>query len=237
MYGELVEGTFIKRLSRFSGLVELKRGAVVAHIPNSGRLKELLVPGARMVLERIADKGKGAQAPRKTCHDLLLAWHDVAGWVCVDARVANTLVAERLGGEGLCGLGGRTWSWKREVAWGNSRLDFRLDGPGGPFLIEVKSVTLVRDRVAYFPDAPTERGRRHISELIETVRQGQRAAVVFVVQRRDAVSFSPNDETDHRFGESLRRASECGVDVHAFRCEVGLDSIQISESIPVVLSA
>jgi sugar fermentation stimulation protein A len=125
---------------------------------------------------------------------------------------------------------------KREVRLGESRLDFRLSGPAGVEWVEVKSVTLVEDGIARFPDAPTLRGARHVRELAAAARGGGKAAVVFVIQRSDAQGFVPHDEADAAFGVALREAAGAGVGVYAWTCEVSLREIAIARQIPVELT-
>jgi sugar fermentation stimulation protein A len=117
-----------------------------------------------------------------------------------------------------------------------SRLDFRLEGLGGACWVEVKSVTLVEDGVARFPDAPTERGARHLQELARAVEEGDRAAVVFIVQRADAGSFAPNDGADREFGRVLRAAASAGVEVFAWSCRVSRQAIEVARRVPVDLT-
>jgi len=183
--GNLVEGRFVARDNRFRVTVELSGQEVWAHLPNSGRLGELLVPGRRvLVIER-----PGPQ--RKTGYDLSLV--EMEGrWVSVDARLPNDLVAEALARGKLPPLGGYP-TVRREVAYGRSRLDFLLEAPDKPAcLVEVKSVTLVVDGLGCFPDAVTLRGRRHLEELDGAIQAGYRAAVIFCVQRDDAAGMRPH---------------------------------------------
>lgn len=226
-FDNLVKGTFVQRDNRFRVQVRLNDDVVAAHLANPGRLRELLVPGREVWL-------KPAHAPhRRTGYDLALVAYE-GHYVSMNSQLPNRLVAQALQGRLLPGF--KDYPVVRpEVRLGESRLDFRLEGAGVLCWIEVKSVTLVVDGVARFPDAPTARGRRHLRELVDVAAHGDRAAVIFVVQRADAMSFSPNDETDREFGEALRQASETGVEVYALRCAVMLDAIQLRNAIPVYL--
>ncbi len=226
--GSLVEGRFVARDNRFRVTVEVAGQPVCAHLPNSGRLGELLVPGCRTLLvER-----RGAQ--RKTDYDLHLVELN-RRWVSVDARLPNDLVAEALRAGRLTPLAGYP-TVRREVAFGNSRLDFLLAAPDKPpCLVEVKSVTLVVDGLACFPDAVTLRGRRHVRELAGAVEAGYRAAVVFVVQRDDALGLRTHDESDPGFGQALRDAAGRGVEVYAYGCRVEPGRIELDASLPVHL--
>ena len=124
---------------------------------------------------------------------------------------------------------------RREVVYGDSRLDLLLSGPRGACFIEVKSVTLVEDGVALFPDAPTERGRRHLGELVRAVEEGCRAAAVFVIQREDARACAPHDDADPAFGLALRDAVAAGVEVYAYVCRVTRRKIRLAHAVPVLL--
>lgn len=201
---------------------------VTAHVPNSGRLSELFISGCPALL---------APAPRhyrKTPFDLLLVQSSKL-WVSVDSRLPPRLLEEAV-------LEGRLPEFQgyeeiqREVEYGGSRLDLILRGKAKPWLlVEVKSVTLVQEGTGYFPDAVTERGRRHLEVLVRARKRGRKAAVVFVVQREDAVRFSPHHASDPLFGQALVQAVERGVEVYAYRCRVSPQEISISGRIPVVL--
>lgn len=226
--GSLVEGRFVARDNRFRVTVEVGGQQVWAHLPNSGRLGELLVPGRRAILvER-------PKAGRKTGYDLSLVEMD-GRWVSVDARLPNDLVAEALRSGILLPLAGYP-SLRREVSFGRSRFDFMLEAPGRrPCLVEVKSITLIVDGLGCFPDAVTARGRRHVAELAESLARGYRAAVVFVVQRDDARGIRPHDESDPGFGRALREAARRGVEVYAYACHVEPRRAEITHPLPVYL--
>jgi sugar fermentation stimulation protein A len=226
--GNPVEGRFVARDNRFRVTVEVDGQGVWAHLPNSGRLGELLVPDRRVLLvERLGAK-------RKTRYDLSLV--EMEGrWVSVDARLPNDLVEEALRAGRLAPLVGYP-TIHREVPFGRSRFDFlleALDMP--PCLVEVKSVTLVVDGLGCFPDAVTARGRRHVNELAHAIEAGYRAVVVFVVQRDDAAGLRPHDESDPDFGQSLRAAARRGVEVYAYSCCVEPGWVEIVRSLPVHL--
>lgn len=231
-FAPLVPGAFVRRDNRFRVQVQTGGRTVAAHLPNSGRLGELLVPGRRVWLAP-ADMRRNPR--RRTAYDLALV--EFAGrLVSVDARLPGRLVDEALRHGQLVGLEGYA-SVRREVRLGKSRLDFRLDaGPGkAPCWVEVKSVTLVVAGTARFPDAPTPRGQRHVGELMRAAERGERAAVVFVVQRDDAQQFAPHDEADPAFGQALREAAQAGVEVYAWRCRVSREAMRLIEAIPVCL--
>jgi sugar fermentation stimulation protein A len=227
----LIPATFVKRDNRFRVTVRVKGHPVWAHLPNSGRLRELLVPGRRVLLA-------AAQAPRRlTPYDLLMV--DLGGTlVSIDARLPSRLLYESLRVGQLEEFAGYA-EVRREVTYGQSRLDLVLEGgpDGERCFIEAKSVTLVEDGVALFPDAPTQRGRRHLGELARARAEGHRAAVVFVVQRDDAIRFSPHDEADPAFGQALREAAEAGVEVYAYKCRVSEKEVRLGPPLPVAVLA
>jgi sugar fermentation stimulation protein A len=224
----LVPARFVRRENRFRVTVERDGAPVAAHLPNSGRLTELLTPGRACWLAH-----RAAQH-RKTDFDLALV--EYAGvLVSVDARLPNRLFAEALDAGALAPFSAYQ-AVEREVRRGESRLDFRLSGgDAAPCWTEVKSVTLVEDGLARFPDAPTARGSRHVGELSRIVASGERAAVVFVVQRPDARRFAPHDEADPAFGRALRDAAARGVAVWAWTCIVTQEQVEINCAIPVEL--
>ncbi len=232
-FGALVPGTFVRRDNRFRVQVQLQGRVEAAHLPNSGRLGELLVPGRAVWL---APADLRHSPARRTAYDLALV--EFAGrLVSVDARLPGRLVAQALRHGQLPGFESYT-TVQAEVRLGESRLDFRLDAgtETPPCWIEVKSVTLIDPGAdtARFPDAPTLRGQRHLRELVKAVKKGDRAAVIFVVQRDDARRFAPHDKADPAFGQTLRQAARAGVEIQAWRCQVNLEGIQLIDTIPVL---
>jgi sugar fermentation stimulation protein A len=223
----LIPGRFVRRDNRFRVTVEVEGEPAAAHLPNSGRLTELLTPGRACWLAQFDDPR------RKTRFDLkLVEYADVL--VSVDARLPNALFAEALAAGRLEPFRGYD-RFEREVRLGESRIDFRLGEAAGVCWVEIKSVTLVdgQDGVARFPDAPTARGARHLRELTAAVGRGQQAAVVFVVQRADALRFVPHDRADAAFGRALREAADAGVGVYAWTCGVSRRAITVDRRIPV----
>lgn len=223
----LVPGVFVRRDNRFRATVEVAGQETWAHVPNSGRLGELFTPGRQIWLSPVADPA------RKTAYDLRLVDYDDT-LVSVDARLPNHLLAEALSAGAISGL--EYPEVRREVRWGDSRLDFRLSGPQGACWVETKSVTLVTGGLAQFPDAPTGRGRKHLEELIKIEGTGDRAMVLFVIQRPDAVRFTPYREADPLFAATLERAAAAGVEIRAFTCNVSLKTISITTEIPITLA-
>lgn len=227
IHGPLIEATLIKRTNRFTALVDLGGGQALAHVPTTSRMGELLFPGARVIL---SDR---MRPDRVTRYDLIMVYH-TSGLVSVDARVPNKLMEHEFREFMPMEFAGLEFE-RREVALGESRLDFLLTGPSGRCWVEVKSVTLVQDGVALFPDALTTRGARHLEELIHVRQNGDRASVVFVIQREDAGLFAPNSGTDPVFAETLRRAVESGVEAYAYRCRILPSRISIDRRVDVIV--
>ena len=221
------EGLFVERLNRFVARVTLDGEEVLAHVPSSGRMQELLYPGAKVFL--LAK----ASSHRKTAFDLILAYKDGV-LVSIDSRLPNLLVYRSLQMNALQPFGAG-WVINREVSYGSSRIDFCLQRGEKTCFLEVKSVTLVQGKQALFPDAPTDRGTRHLMELVAARQDGYKAAVLFIIQREDAHIFSPNWNTDVNFAEALVRAAEAKVQIHAYDCEVSLKGVSLRREIPVNL--
>lgn len=224
----LQEAYFLSRPNRFTCLVQLphKSAPVHAHLPDPGRLRELLQPGVRMWLEPKA----GAQ--RKTSFQVWLVEKDRT-LVSLNTQLPNLLVREALEQGSLPEFSQYT-TWERERRVGNSRLDFFLETAGEACWVEVKSVTLVEDGRGLFPDAPTERGCRHIAELTKLHQSGARAVVFFVVQRDDAHGVAANSRTDPKFARALQNSHRNGVEFIAYRCEITTASATLSQRVPIV---
>jgi len=223
----LIPGVFLRRLNRFAVEVRLGRRRVQAHLPNSGRLHELLVPGYPIWVAR-------REGQRRTGYDLQVVGLPDGTLVSADARVPNLLFREAWERGELPPFGSYT-ALEAEVPLGEVRVDFRLSGPGGIAYLEVKSVTLVEDGVGLFPDAPTARGRRHVAALMGARANGVPTFVLFIVQRPDVRVFRPHDPADPDFGRILRAATAHGVQVLAYRCAVSLEEIRLADPIPVLL--
>lgn len=223
-FSPLVPAVFIKRINLFIADVQLSDGGVTrAYVPTTGRLTGALRPGCRVWLEK-AD----GQA-RKTPYTLVLTELEGGGLCSVNASLANRLFEEAVLSDALAAF--HCDRLEREVRWGKSRLDFCLWQVEQPCWVEVKSVTYAVEGVGMFPDAPTERGRKHLRELVKLVAKGQPASVVFVAQRPDPESFKPFEAIDPDFAKDLRLAQAQGVGVHAYRCQVSLESIEIADEI------
>ena len=204
----LIAARFVSRPNRFIVRAAMgDRADVVAHLGDPGRLSELLLPGAALRLRPVRRSAK-----RKTRYTVaLVRSSDGRTWVSLETGLANVLAEELLRGGRIRGIGAG-WTIRREVRCGDSRLDFRLRNAAGATLwVEVKSVTFVENGVARFPDAPTARGKRHLEELTACVNRGDRAAVLFVVQRGDAGSVVPYRAIDPLFAAALGSARRAGV--------------------------
>jgi sugar fermentation stimulation protein A len=224
----VVDGIFIERPNRYLARVEIEGKEVQAHVPDPGRLPGLMIP--EMKVRLIYNPGP----KRKTDYTLALVRHESI-WVSVYPVFANKLVGEALSENKLSFLSGYK-SFSSEVKVGDSRIDFKLDYPGQSLFLEVKSVSHVENSVGKFPDAPTERGRKHLRELIELKNKGDRAGVLFVSQRNDTTSVTSNDSIDPEFGKTLRGAHQAGVELYACNCKVTASSISINRQVEVFMS-
>jgi len=216
---------FIEKPNRFVATVETDGGVVLAHVPTSSRMRELLTPGAEVLLVGRPRPGGVTQ------HDLVMV-RAACGLVSVDSRVPNRLLGVVLREGGLAEFAGCELV-RPEVTLGDSRLDFLLSDGTRRCWIEAKSVTLVQDGAALFPDAPTARGARHLGELARAREAGDRAAAVFIVQRNDADRFTPYRALDPAFALALEDAARRGVEIYAYRCRVEPDCISIERRIPI----
>ena len=226
--GPLVPGTFLERPNRFLTLVETNQGQVWSHLPDPGRLRELLIPGARVWL-------RPNQNPhRKTAFTTVLVEHD-SHLISVDSTLPNRLMEFCLKKKVIPEL--REWNLqRREHTLEGMRVDFLLEKGSQKLLLEVKSVTLVEEGVAKFPDAVTSRGARHMRHLQASLNAHTRAAVFFVVQRDDAVAFSPQWERDPVFAEALVAAVRSGVQILAYNAQVTHNQIRLLHPLPVNLN-
>ena len=225
-YNTIEKGRFLARPNRFIAHVELDGRTEVCHVKNTGRCRELLTPGAVVYLERSANPA------RKTQFDLI-AVEKGGLLINMDAQAPNKVFGEwAAAGKFLPGL----TAIRPEFTWEDSRFDFMLEDAKGRIFVEVKGVTLEEDREVRFPDAPTERGVKHLKGLRRAVGQGYRAAVFFVIQMKGPVRFRPNDKTHPAFGAALREAAENGVGVYAYDCRVTPDSLELDAPVAVELS-
>lgn len=225
-YKNILPAVFLSRPNRFIAEVELDGVKAICHVKNTGRCRELLIPGTKVFLS-IADNPL-----RKTKYDLVAIYKDNT-LVNIDSQAPNKVAGEWLLEKGL--QGEPIASLRPEYFFGHSRMDFYAETKSKRYLIEVKGVTLEESGVAKFPDAPTERGIRHLEELISARGLGYEAMALFVIQMKGVVSFTPNWRTHAAFGETLAEAAAAGVAVRAVDCIVTADSLRIDREIPVDL--
>ena len=219
---------FISRPNRFQAYVKLNGQELMVHVPNTGRCREILIPGSTVLLR------EELNPTRKTLYDLIAGYKD-SKIINIDSQIPNKVVEEALKDRRIESLV-KYNIIQREKTFGNSRFDFKLSNDlGEEYYLEVKGVTLEIDGKSTFPDAPTERGRKHLLELIEAKKLGFGAGVLFLIQMNGIIGFSPNDEMDEAFGEALRLAYKSGVDILAYECEVGEDYITLSKSVEIMI--
>ena len=261
IYPNTVQATFLRRLNRFGAEVKLEGNTEIVHVKNTGRLGELLLPEARVTLQ------KSSNPARKTAYDLISVYHAPLGWVNIDSIVPNQLMKLYLQAQPYDMV-------KAEYTWGNSRFDFYMEKGGEKYLREVKGCTLAwfhgnaaagtpaapeaptndfpaapeaptndipaateeatndipaatEEDVGLFPDAPTERGVKHLNELALAAEQGYHCSIAFVIQMNGIYKVLPNDQTQPEFGQALRQAAEAGVEILYYPCRVEADRIEL----------
>ncbi len=213
-YGNVVRGEFVSRPNRFIANVIIDGSPAVAHVKNTGRCKELLLPGAEVYLE------KPDNPQRKTEYDLIAVRKSNGLLINIDSQAPNKAVREWLDQQPFDLI-------LPEYIYGNSRIDFHLEKGNRRYLLEVKGCTLEKDGIGYFPDAPTERGAKHLRELKKAVSEGYLAAVAFVIQMDGISEVRPNSETDPEFAKALEEAKESGVAELFLMCHAEPDSLNI----------
>ena len=215
-YSNIVQGTFLARPNRFIAHVEISGKTEICHVKNTGRCKELLPVGAQVWCQEFDS------ATRKTKYDLITVKKGDR-LINMDSQAPNKAAGEWLDAGSL----GELTDLKAESTFGSSRFDFSFEKDGKKCFLEVKGVTLENDGVCAFPDAPTERGVKHLKELTALAKQGYGAYVLFVIQMADVKYLHPNDATDPAFGEALRKARKAGVQVLAMDCAVTESTMDI----------
>ena len=223
-YENMVPGVFIKRPNRFIAHIEIDGTEEVCHVKNTGRCRELLPEGAAVYCQ------KASNPDRKTKYDLITVKKGER-LINMDSQAPNIAAGEWLKNGGL----GETSELKPETTHGGSRFDFSFTKEGKKCFLEVKGVTLENDGVCAFPDAPTERGAKHLRELAQAVKDGYGAYVLFIIQMDDVKYLHPNDATDPAFGQALREAAAAGVQVLAMDCKVTEDTMVIQNPVEVRL--
>lgn len=227
-----INGFFIKRLNRFEAMVEIGGSQQLVHVPNSGRCREILTEGARVILEIRESK------TRKTPYELIMVYKgDML--ISIDSQAPNRIVEEAIRSKRIEGLEEYDYV-KREVFYGGSRFDLFLkkaedSGKEGSCYVEVKGVTLEEDGIAKFPDAPTERGARHLRELAAARKEGYRTVVVFLVQMENMSFFTPNRQMDPEFAKALEYAKANEVELLCYDCKVTETETILYKKLPVIL--
>ena len=199
-YREIVDGIFLDRPNRFIAHVDVNGTVETVHVKNTGRCRELLLPGAAVRLE-VSDNPK-----RKTKYDLVAVRKQELGWVNMDSQAPNKVVGEWLSKQEFDLV-------RPEFAYGRSRIDFYMEKGEQKYLLEVKGCTLEVGGIGYFPDAPTERGVKHLHELAQAQQKGYQCAVAFVIQMEGITEVRPNVSTQPEFGTALAEAKAAGVQV------------------------
>lgn len=223
LYKETKEGIFLSRPNRFIAHVEIDGKEEICHVKNTGRCRELLIPGVRVTVS-VSDNPM-----RKTKYDLVSV-HKGNLYINMDSQAPN-----RAAGEALWHIFPHVKNVKAEVTNGESRLDFCVEREGGLHYVEVKGVTLEKEGKALFPDAPTERGVKHLHTLMRLAGEGHRATALFVIQMKGVHSFSPNDAMHPAFGAALREAKAKGVQILAYDCIVTEKGMTLDAPVEVIL--
>lgn len=225
-YKETEKAVFLKRPNRFIAEVEIQGKRETVHVKNTGRCKELLIPGAEVILE------KSGNPNRKTKYDLICV-NKQGRLVNMDSQIPNKAAEEWIKKGGLFP---EEVTVRPEKKYGNSRFDLYVESPVRRAFVEVKGVTLEEDNIVRFPDAPTVRGIKHVEELIHCMEEGYEAYLLLVIQMKGVKKFMPNWETHPEFGQALVKAEKAGVKILARDCLVTEDTIEIQEEVPVDLT-
>ncbi len=215
-YKKVVKGSFVDRPNRFIAHVKINDEIQTVHVKNTGRCRELLLPGAEVYLE-VADN-----PARKTAYDLIAVYKENFGLINIDSQAPNKVAKEWLETQNYDVV-------KPEYKYGNSRIDFYMKKGQQEYLMEVKGCTLERQGIGYFPDAPTERGVKHLHELIGARKAGYECMVAFVIQMEGVKEVRANEETHPEFKEVLEEARAAGVKVLFLMCKVEKDSLRVVE--------
>lgn len=224
-YKNVKEGVFLSRPNRFIALVEIDGKSEICHVKNTGRCKELLIPGVRVFLEE-------SDNPARSTKFDLIAVKKGKMLINVDSQAPNKVIYEWIRGENYFK---NIDVFKPETRYGDSRFDLYLEADGRRIFAEVKGVTLEEEGIVMFPDAPTQRGVKHINELIRAKEEGYEAYIFFVVQMDECLFFTPNARTHPEFATALRSAAEQGVKVLALTCHTTPDSLEIKDFVDVRL--
>lgn len=227
-YKKIVEGTFLKRPNRFIAQVIINGKEETVHVKNTGRCKELLLPGAKVILEDCSNNPN-----RKTKYSLIAVWKETI-LINMDSQVPNKVVFDAINENKVNGLKNLT-HLKREVTFGNSRFDMCFESQNEKGFIEVKGVTLENEGTSMFPDAPTERGTKHVLEMIEAVKEGYRGIIFFLIQMKGPNILKLNWKMDQSFSKAVKLASENGVEIMAFDSMVKNNGIYLDKPVKIDL--
>lgn len=227
-YKKTKEAIFLKRPNRFIAHVLIDGKEEIVHVKNTGRCKELLIPGAKVILEDCTSNPN-----RKTGYSLIAVWKgDML--VNMDSQAPNAAVSEAISQGRIDKLKNTTYL-RREVTFGNSRYDIFFETENEKGFVEVKGVTLENEGITMFPDAPTERGAKHVLEMIEAVKQGYRGIIFFLIQMKGPAIFKLNWEMDRNFSKAVKLANENGVEILAYDSSITEDTISLDKPIKVDL--
>ena len=224
IYSDMAPGVFLSRPNRFIAHIEIDGQKEIVHVKNTGRCRELLPAGAQVWCQ------KSTNPNRKTKYDLITV-RKGSRLINMDSQAPNQAAGEWLAAGGLGEIG----NLRAETKHGDSRFDFSFTKDGKTCFLEVKGVTLENNGICAFPDAPTERGAKHLRGLTEAIKAGFGAYVLFVIQMADVKYLHPNDVTDPEFGNALREAAANGVEVLAVDCDVTVEKMTIRDFVPVML--
>ena len=229
-YNKIVEAKFIERPNRFVAYCDIDGNTEKIHVKNTGKCKELLVPGSKVYLEE-------SDNPNRQTRYSLIAVIKGNRLINMDSQVTNKMVYEALADKSLIlpGFDEEITLIKPEKTYGNSRFDVYIEGKTKKAFIEVKGCTLEIDGVVKFPDAKTERGVKHVRELIEAKKDGYLAYIIFVIQMEDVLYFTPNTEMHKEFGDVLKEAQENGVKILAYDSIVDIDNIRLNKYVKIIL--
>jgi len=226
-YSDIKQAKFKSRPNRFVAYVDINGNEEKVHVKNTGRCKELLIPGVDVILE------EGKNPDRKTKYSLIAVYKGEK-LINMDSQSPNEAAFEAIKNGIIKEIGVPDFI-KREVTYSKSRFDIYYEKDNIKGFVEVKGVTLENDGIVMFPDAPTQRGTRHIKELIKAKSEGYDASILFVIQMKGVTSFSPNVLTDPDFANTLKEAYEAGVNILAYDCNVTPDSMEIDNPVKVIL--
>ena len=222
IYENTVPATFARRINRFTAEVIIDGKPEIVHVKNTGRLGELLLPKAKVTLQKAADKN------RKTAYDLISVYKPNLKWVNIDSLAPNALMKQELQNAGYDFV-------RSEYTFGNSRVDFyMMERNGEKFLTEVKGCTLASDiqqGTGLFPDAPTERGVKHLHELALAACEGYHCTIAFVIMMNGIHQVFPNDDTHPEFGQAVREAAKAGVQIVYYSCKVEADRVMLIDAV------